>query len=80
MSANFESQTIDTLARIETKMDILVGSDGNGGRMADLEVRMRRQENHIRRSWIRPASFASVISAAISGLITYVVNYFSHAH
>lgn len=80
MSASFESQTIDTLARIETKMNILVGADGNGGRIADHELRLRRQEAHNRRAWIRPASFASAISAAVSGLITWAVNYFSRGH
>jgi hypothetical protein len=78
MSGSFERETIDTLARIETKMDILVGEDGNGGRIADLELRMRTVERHSgRRKW-RITGVASVASAAATGTITWLVRHFWH--
>lgn len=67
----FEKRTIDTLARIETKMDILVGRDGNGGRLSDLENRMRSVEH---RKW-KISGMSGVAGAGISYLVTWVIRH-----
>lgn len=71
-SASFEKNTIDTLARIETKMDIIVGQDGNGGRLNDLENRMRSVE---RRKW-RISGVAGVAGAGISSILAWAFRHF----
>lgn len=73
-SVTFEKETIDALARIETKMDILVGQDGNGGRLNDMEHRLRAVE---RRKW-RISGIAGVAGATISALLSWAFRHLSH--
>lgn len=68
----FEKQVLEDLTEIKTKMDIVVGADGNGGRLADLEARMRSVESL---KW-RMTGIASVASAAAAGGVTWLLNHF----
>lgn len=59
---DFQSKVIGTLARLETKMDLLVGADGNGGTIADLEERVDTIEGRQIPRWLGTA-LSSVFGA-----------------
>ena len=70
----FERHVIDSLGRLETSMQGLVGSDGNGGWKNDIETRMRSQE---RRRW-KEYGFVSAITAIIGAVASAVASYWRH--
>jgi hypothetical protein len=53
----FEAQVLSDLSVLKTQMNGLVG-DGNGGRLADLELRMDRHEQN----WQRAKGFLAAVS------------------
>ncbi|MGA2534974.1 MAG: hypothetical protein ABSF53_03090 [Terracidiphilus sp.] len=57
MMNEFEAQVLSDLSVLKTQMASLT-SDGNGGRIADLERRMERHEQ----SWQRAKGFLAAIS------------------
>ena len=74
-SADFEKDVIDSLARLETKMNLLVGEDGNGGFKADIEQRMRKQESRRSRGW-RMTGLTSLASAIGGGIAAWIFKHF----
>ena len=56
MMNEFEAQVLSDLSVLKTQMTNLTG-DGNGGRIADLERRMERQQN-----WQRAKGFMAAVS------------------
>lgn len=75
MSDSFQDRVIDTLARLETKVDRIVGDDGNGGAILDLELRVRRLEGHRR---VFRLSVPSVIAAAVFGALDWLFHLKGH--
>lgn len=73
----FQQKVLTGLTRLETKMDLLVGADGNAGKMAACEQRIDRLESvHDRvsgRHQGRLALYASILSAAVTGAVSYGV-------
>lgn len=61
----FQTHVIDVLGRLETKMDGLVGKDGNNGRMGDLEDRVAILEDSHSRGKGIIAAFLAAWSAAL---------------
>ena len=57
MMNEFEAQVLSDLSVLKTQMNGLMG-DGNGGRIADLEWRMARQEQN----WQRAKGFLAAFS------------------
>jgi hypothetical protein len=57
MMNEFEAQVLSDLSVLKTQMSSLT-SDGNGGRIADLERRMERHEQ----SWQRAKGFMAAMS------------------
>jgi hypothetical protein len=53
MMNEFEAQVLSDLSVLKTQMNGLMG-DGNGGRIADLEWRMDRQEQNWQRAKVSP--------------------------
>ena len=64
---DFREQVIGSLVRLETKMNYLVGEDGNGGRMKDLEDRTTALEQQ----WWKLLGFVCAISTIVSLAIAY---------
>lgn len=71
----FQRHVTDSLARLETKMTILVGEDGTGGRMASVEDRVSSLERH---RW-KQAGFLSAVSAIIGAAFSALVAYWRHS-
>ena len=57
MMNEFEAQVLSDLSVLKTQMTGLMG-DGNGGRVADLERRMERNEQN----WQRAKGFLAAVS------------------
>ena len=57
MMNEFEAQVLSDLSVLKNQMTGLMG-DGNGGRIADLERRMERHEQH----WQRAKGFLAAVS------------------
>lgn len=72
----FQRSVTGTLARLETKMDLLVGEDGNGGWKEDMEDRMRILE---KRKNLR-AGALGVTSAMIGGTLDWVAQHLLGKH
>jgi hypothetical protein len=71
----FRGQVIDSLARVETKMDILVGSDGTGGWKAEADRRLERlEQRHLRHSGV-----IGLIGAAAAGAVNWAWHHFVHS-
>jgi len=74
---NFQTQVIDSLARLETKMDALVGKDGSGGSQGRLDVRVADLE---RDKWKRSGAIG-VVGALFGGACEFIGHYvFSGFH
>ena len=76
----FQTEVTGTLARLETKMDIIVGADGTGGWKAETDSRLRsleeaRNRDHGRRQG-RAGLLGGIIGAGITGLGKYLVSHF----
>ena len=61
MMNEFEAQVLSDLSALKTQMAALTG-DGNGGRIADLERRMDRHEQH----WQRAKGFLAAVSVVFA--------------
>jgi len=61
MMNEFEAQVLSDLSVLKTQMKGLMG-DGNGGRIADLERRLERQEQN----WQRTKGFLAAASVLIA--------------
>jgi hypothetical protein len=61
MMNEFEAQVLSDLSVLKAQMTGLTG-DGNGGRIADLERRMERHEQH----WQRAKGFLAAVSVALA--------------
>jgi hypothetical protein len=61
MMNEFEAQVLSDLNVLKTQMNGLVG-DGNGGRIADLEHRMERNEHN----WQRAKGFLAAFSVVLA--------------
>jgi succinyl-CoA synthetase alpha subunit len=72
--SEFEKNTIELLTRLDTKMTIMVGPDGNGGWKADAEQRIRSLEH--RR--IATHGMVGVISAIVTGLLNWTFQHLGH--
>lgn len=70
----FERQVLEDLAEIKTKMNVVVGEDGNGGRIGDHEKRLRGVE----RRWWRAAGFYAAISLAAAMVFSWFKSHFPH--
>lgn len=79
----FQREVIEKLAQIDTKLTIAVGSNGDGGKMADLDDRMREVERDRdtekgRRQvlgWVR-----DLASAVIGGAVATLLGWMRHGH
>ena len=65
-SDEFQNTVISSLADLQAKMNIVVGEDGNGGRVNDLELRTRAVE---RQQWRK----SGLVSALTSGIVSAVI-------
>jgi hypothetical protein len=72
--SDFQRHVIDSLGRLETKMDTLVGLDGNGGRVESIDGRIRSLERH---NW-RQSGFFSAIGAIIGVAVSALVSCLRH--
>jgi len=61
MMNEFEAQVLSDLCVLKTQMTGLMG-DGSGGRLADLERRMERHEQH----WQRAKGFLAAVSVLLA--------------
>ncbi len=68
MMNEFEAQVLSDLNLLKTHMNGLVG-DGNGGRIAELEHRMERHEQH----WQRAKGFLTAFSVLLAVVEVAVV-------
>ncbi len=68
MMNEFEAQVLSDLSVLKTQMNGLMG-DGNGGRIAELERRMERQEQN----WQRAKGFLAGCQRAASAVIQVAV-------
>jgi len=63
MMNEFEAQVLSDLSVLKTQMTGLMG-DGNGGRIAELERRMERQEQN----WQRAKGFLAAMSVVMAAI------------
>ncbi len=74
--AEFQRHVTDSLARLETKMDLLVGDDGAGGRLAQMDAEIESLKRH---RW-RQSGALSIIGGLVGAAITGLTEYFSFRH
>lgn len=70
---NFQVQVTNTLARLETKMDLLVGSDGTGGWKSNVDERLENLESERERKkgriqWLERAVTAGLGAGVVTAL------------
>ena len=75
---DFQAAVTGTLARLETKMDIVVGADGTGGWKANVEDRLgileaEHQQQRGRIGWI-----SNMVTAGIASGLTAVAQWIFH--
>jgi hypothetical protein len=73
MMTEFEAQVLSDLSVLKTQMTGLMG-DGNGGRLAELELRMDRHEQH----WQRAKGFMTALSVLFAVIEVAVVAWHRH--
>jgi hypothetical protein len=73
MMNEFEAQVLSDLSVLKTQMSGLM-SDGNGGRIADLERRMERHEQN----WQRAKGFLAAVSVLFAVVEVAVETLFKH--
>ncbi|MDE2105604.1 MAG: hypothetical protein KGL39_50725 [Patescibacteria group bacterium] len=74
----FQTLVLQGIARLETKMDSLVGQDGNGGKVADLHKRVGVLEVDKNRDSGRINWLGDMIKAGIGGGMVLVANWIWH--
>jgi hypothetical protein len=73
MMNEFEAQVLSDLSVLKTQMNGLMG-DGNGGRLAELEHRMDRQEQN----WQRAKGFLAAMSVLLAVLEVAFETWYRH--